>query len=482
MTLPPDNDINSRLLAAAMKRLDAITRSMAFDPIKPDSKPTPSQQQVLDDFGNIPTQIIVAGNQSGKSQTCSRITTWFAEENHPTWKRPAEWGNEPLLILVAGRTGKQIEESLLPKLRSYLTPGTYREVRVNNSTQRLELDNGNRIIFQSLENPSVARERLQSYVAHLAWIDEQPPTMAIYTELQLRVQARNGYLLASFTPLVESLEITRFVDGLTLPYGKKYMFNMLDNPVYQDPIRKAKILAEYDLLPEAIKNTRLYGAWSASDNAVYYYDPDTMMRELPSTYSTGWRHAVSVDPALKSALGLVLAGEDPNSGKWYCVRAQDISGIYNPIELVQYVEKVLAGYNIVKRIADPHEVWYIETARALGIHYHGVYNKNTRKGELIKGYQAALGSKFFLTPGSVGLGDDMVQCKWSDKAEGKIINSSSWHTLDAAQYLVDGLPKWDGPTIPQGDWHSQLYIANEQRKISQAKKMMKYQLRSRRFR
>jgi hypothetical protein len=288
--------------------------------------------------------------------------------------------------------------------------------------------------------------------------------MSIYTELQLRVQARNGYMLASFTPLVEDLEIQRFVDSLRAPYGRKYTFAMLDNPVYQDPVRREKILAEYESLPESVRKTRLFGEWSSSDNAVYYYNTDTMLRELPATYSTGWRHVAAIDPALKSAAGLVVAAEDPATGKWYCIRAENISGIYVPEDLVTTVEAKLHGYNIVKRISDPHEVWFIQTANRMKRSYLGVYKKNDRKGELIKNLQAVLGTRLFITPGTSELGDDLVQCKWSDKTEGKIVNSSSWHRLDALQYLVDNLPKYDSNIQPVASWDEYIYLANETRK------------------
>lgn len=417
-------------------------------------------------------------HNSGKSQTAARNFTWMATETHPTWVRPKEWGNERLLIVVAGRTGKQIENSLIPKLVSFLEPGTFKYVKAGNSTAAIDLDNGNRFVFQSLENPEQARQRLQSYVAHGAWLDEMPPKMSIFTELQSRVQARSGIFLSTFTPLVEDVEIQRYVDNLKEPYGKKYQFAMLDNPLYHDQVKRDKILTEYSLLPESVRNTRLFGAWSSSENAVYHYDIDRMFRTLPETYSTGWRHAVAVDPALQSALGLVLAAEDPITGSWYAVRAEEISGIPVPEDMVLAVEERLRGYNIVRRTADPHESWYINTARKKGYHYQ-IIKKDGRKGELIKGVQAALGTRFYLTPGCPDLGEDLVNCKWSDKAEERIVNSSKWHRLDALQYLIDNLPSYSGPGIQVESWDQYLYLANEKRKKIAAAKA---RIRQRKFR
>lgn len=453
----------ARLLAAALRHMASIERREAFDPNDSESRPTGAQQAVIYDFGKIPVQWIVAGNQSGKTQTCARIVTWVLERCHPNWTKPKEWGDEPLLIIVCGRTGKQIEESLLPRIISYLEPGSYKQVRVGNMTQRLEMTSGDRIVFQSLENPNIARERLQSYTAHLAWIDEMPPTDAIVAELLRAVQAKGGYLLASFTPLVENLDIRKRVDAAIPPYSRKYQFAMMDNPVYQDPEKRAKILSELAVLPESIRNTRLYGDWSASESAVYAYDPANMSPTVPSTYSRSWRHVEAIDPALKSAAGLGIFAEDPKTGKWYLVHSEEIRGIHDPEELLNTVERKTNVYNIVKRISDPHEVWYIQLAARRGMKYVGVYKKNSRKGELIKQLQLKLGTVLFIPPHNTEFVDQLVGCKWSDSDNERIISASSKHLLDMAQYFCDNIPKYEG-LAHQMNWQDKLYLDNERRK------------------
>lgn len=474
MNISAEHD--QRLLAAAMRRMEAITRASCFDPVHPESRPTEKQQEVINEFGRIPVQWIVAGNQSGKSQTCARLVAWFLTDSHPTWKHPADWGMEPRLVLVAARTGKQIEESLLPKIRSYLDPGTYKEIRIGNIIQRLEIisgpGEGNRIVFQSLENPHVARERLQSYVAHLAWIDEMPPTDEIIDEILRRLQARSGLLLGSLTPLVENLRIQRRIDASVPPHGRKYQFSMLDNPIYADPVKRNKIIEELSHLPEAVRNTRLYGNWSPSTYAVYSFDWNTAARPLPDNYQKSWRHVESVDPALKSALGLGVWAEEPQSGHWYLVHSEEITGIQEPEALVKAVAARVSQYNIVRRISDPHEVWYINTAARLGIKYIGVYNKNQRKGELIKQAQQLLGSRVFIPPHNSEFIDQMVGCKWSDKEQDRIINASSKHLMDQWHYFCDNIPRHE-PTLAMGDWQSQLYVANEKRKEIESRRSEK---------
>lgn len=454
--------MDESILAAAVARLKRLDLQECFDPAVPGSKPTLSQESVFRDFGTVKRQWIVAGNQSGKSATCARIVTWFMTDTHPHWKRPIHWGSEPLLTIVAGRTGKQIEDSLLPKLVSFLEEGTYKIVRIGNIAQRIEFTNGNRIIFQSLENPNIARERLQSYVAHLVWVDEMPANIGIINELILRVQSRNGSFLASFTPLMRNLDIQKLVEAESLPQGKKYTFAMLDNPLYSDPQRKAEIMESMATLPESVRNTRLYGAWSSSDSHVYYFEPSTMV-EVPPNYSPSWRHVEASDPALQSKFGFTLWAENPDTGIWYCVKSDYISGIYVPDAVVEEIKNRTQGYNIIRRIADPHESWYLHTASSKGLVYVTPYNKNSRKGELIKNLQTALGTTIKIAPWCSDLIDELVSCQWSDTTAGRIINSSSFHLLDSAQYFVDCKPRWDGIAFTK-PWHAELREGNAIRK------------------
>lgn len=466
MTKAPDKQ-----LLAALERLEKLQRQESFDPINPSSKPTAAQQEVIEDFGKIKVQVIRSGTQAGKSQTCSRLITWVLTETHPYWKRPAEWGSEPLLAIVAGRTGKQIEESLLPKIRSFLQPGTYKEVRIGNIIQRLELSNGNRIVFQSLENPSMARERIQSYVAHIAWIDELPPTVDVMDELLRRIQARNGHFLASFTPLVRNIKVQKFVDSLTAPLAKTYRFKMLDNPLYANSERQAEIMASMAHLPDHVRNSRLYGDWMSDDNAVYYFNHETMV-EQPQGYSPMWRHVESVDPASSSALGYTLWAEHPATGVWYCIKAEYIKGIFVPTEIVEAVRKLSQNVNIIRRVSDT-EPWYVHQAARMGISYSCVYKKVDRKLQMIKAFQEALGAKIKIAPHCENIIEEITGARWSDTREGKIASGSDMHLGDSAMYFVDCMPKREAPVAENTTWHQQLYDSHIKRKTAEMELMKK---------
>lgn len=463
---------NNKQLAAAMRRLERMKVAECFDPISLDSRPTAAQQAVLEGISVYKHRYVRASNQSGKTQIGAREVAWFFEENHPHWTRPADWGSEALVILVIGRVSKQVEEVLWRKIKSFLDLGQFQEVRQGGALQKVvSKKNGNTIIFGSHHSDNEAREKLQAYVAHYVWIDEMPGSVGLMEELHRRVQARNGYFLATFTPKVRNEELRRFVDSQTPPLAHCFRLRMFDNPLYAG--REAEILSSMTGLTEAYRNTILYGDWLTDDNTVYQFDSSTMVvPRMPENYSPSWRHIEAVDPALKSKFGFILLAEEPLSGNWYVVKADYIQGIYVPTEVVTHVEKQTKGYNVIRRISDPHEVWYIQTANSMRIQpaYMGVYDKSNRKSSLMKNLQESLGQKLFICSWCTDLIDEFQSMRWSeDSQHDKIVNGSSYHLIDALQYGIDNLPK-PNPVFAQISPDMQLLQAHEKRLMAQAEK------------
>lgn len=472
--------LSPEMLAFAAERYRRLQLVDCFDPNNFQSKPTEPQLTLFKEFGKIRKQYIVAGNQSGKSQSCSRLTAWVFADNHPYWSRPKEWGQEPVFILVCGRTGKQLEDSLIPRICAYLPESDYKVIRTGNIVQRLEHKNGNRIVFQSLENANVARERVQSYLAHLVWVDEMPSTSSLIDELQTRLYSKSGYFLASFTPLVHNPDIRKIVDNAKLPDAKVYRFKMFDNPLYHSEEKQREVLAAYSHLPEMVLNCRLYGNWMEPEQAVWSINRDFMV-QTPPDYHPSWRHVEASDPAVSSKFGLVLLAEDPRTGIWYCIRDDYIQGIAAPDDIVAEVIRRTSGVNIVRRICDPHETWYLGQANKAKLNYL-CPKKDGRKDELIKGLQTALSSgKLKLAPWCTKVLNELEGAHWSeaDTNRSKIVGGSKLHNSDCLQYFVDLMPSptKDTSSLP---WHEQLRRAdaaqkqtryeNAQLKVSRRKK------------
>lgn len=435
-------DINS-LFAEGLQRFANDQLAHVFNVERPDLEATPVQLSVLRDTETL-TNFVVGGNRSGKSQLGARVATWWLTETHPYMSRPIDWGTGPLTIMVIGRVGEQIESELFNnKIRPYLQEGTYKAVRIGNILQRIEHKNGNRMIFFSHHNINEAREKVQAFTTHFIWLDEMADSASFIAELQTRLLTTRGRMLATFTPLIRSDEVRQLVDNERPPVTRKTRLSMLDNPLISSNSERLKeVMDQYANYSESERNTRLYGDWYYGDTAVYEFDANKNVAH-PKEYSYNWKHIVSVDPAMSGKTGLTVWAEDPYSGKWYCVIAEYLENILTPVEMVEKIEARILPFNIIRRVSDPHEVWFINTAAQMKKHYVGVYKKNERKKELIKNFQSSLSNDSIkIAPECKLLIEEVISCQWSETVADKIVNATKYHLLDSAQYFIDNKPKW----------------------------------------
>jgi hypothetical protein len=407
-------------------------------------------------------------HNSGKSSTIAREYAWVLTDTHPYWKRPEAWGTEPYLMLIAGQDRRMMEmelwgKKLKPFLDSIDGEGVWREVRSGNALQYVEnRKKGYKIVFLSHSDSSESnRKHMQGYVAHFVWMDELSNNLSIIEELQRRVQAKNGWFSLSFTPKGKAESIRNWADNIKEPYGKVYRMGMLDNPIYATRMEELKARLEH--MPEGMRNTVLFGEWEVGDSTVYQFE--WSMVEAPENYNKGWRHVEANDPAMAGKSGFLLFAEDPTSGVWYAVREEYIEGHYSPDNLVDYVKQITAPYNIVRRVADGHEAWYIGMASKMGLTYQVPYKKNERKDELIKGLQHALtNGRMKIAPWCRSFIAELQSAQWAEgEGKARIVNRKNLHLQDAAQYFVDCAPKPESP-VDDRPWWEVLREGNAARK------------------
>lgn len=457
---------SDKKLAAAIARYNKLEKLESFDPSTPGSKPSHKQLEFMKDISKYKTRVIRAGNRAGKGATVAREIAWILTDSHPYWERPEGWNDMPLLILIAGQDRKMMEIELWDKkLALFLDLKDWRQVRVGGSLQYVEnRTNGDKIVFLSHADSSEKNRRhMQGYTAHYVWLDEMPGSANLMQEIRARA-ATNGMFVATFTPKFRSDEVRRVIDAIEPPNGKVYRFSMLDNPLFKN--REEEVMRELDGYSENYKNAILYGDWYVGDTAVYEWNPEFMVEAPGENYSYGWRHVVAVDPALKSKCGFTLWAEDPNTGVWYLVKDEYISGVFDSDELVQAVENKLQGYNIIRRVSDTM-AWFTGAAAKRRTPYMVPYDKNSRKGELIKGLQHALShGQIKIAPWCQTFVSEINSCQWSETSD-RIVNSSSYHTLDSAQYFVDCKPPYEISPVGQ-TWEETLRRGNYKRKKMEA--------------
>lgn len=470
--------LSSDLLATAALRLKSLEMQECFDANVPGSRPNSFQQVVIDEWGQIPTQCVAAGNQSGKSALGARIAAWFLAENKPGWKRPKQWGKAPAYGILVGRTMKQVEEELLRKIVAFFDPNELYIPRIGMSPQKVvHKKTGNTILLASHHNEAEAQQKLQSFVLNFAWIDEMPKSYRLFEELERRVQSKDGFFLSTFTPKVRNTDIRKLVDSYALPYAKKYKMPMFANPSLSEE-RKSKILKEMEVYPQAYRDCILNGDWQDDDFSVYHV-PDAAI-QAPVNYSGAWRHVECADPALQSKHGQVVFAEDPVSGHWYIVRGDYISGIVVPEDLVRVATDRVKDLNIVRRVCDSASTWFIGQASKMGFSYVTPYAKNNRRAEMMKNLQADLGVRIFIAPWCSDVITELSNMQWSEVAADKVVNSHSYHLHDAAIYGRDCLPKMDAAeVIPELHVRLRMQIEKDRKKV--AAKSMRIQAGRRGF-
>lgn len=419
---------------------------------------------------------IVTSN-SGKTQLGARILTWWFENNHPYMERPEKWGKGPLTLLMLGKVSTLTEVELFEKkIKPYLTPGCWKQPhRQGGTIQWVEhKTNGNRIVFISHHNPKAAREKAQGYAAHFIWTDEMS-TAELLSELMMRMITTDGHMFNSFTPLIINEKVRKMVDGAS-GLAKKYMLNMLDNPLIKnDPKAIQLVMDSMSHLSEAERNTRLNGDWYMGTRRVYEFNEDIQVRALPAHYDPySWRMVLTVDPAASGVAGTMTCVEDPHTGDWYMKRAEYVKDTLNTADLIEKCEAIRGHISPMRRIVDSANTWYTKDARSMGLHYTPVIKKKDRKADLIKGLQTGFDSrKFFVTPDCPLFIDEVTSCMYSETVENKIVGASNYHLLDCAQYFWEMKPHWEpaDPTINGPDaFYARIMSQHKQRKAIESSK------------
>ncbi len=449
-------------IAVALKRLERIKRYKCFDAYDLDSRAIDKQEEVLRDIVNTSCRYVVAANQTGKSQLGAREAAWLLEGKHPYLDIEATWGKRPLTMLIIGRTSGMVQSEIWErKIRPFLEPGSYKVTIIGSTVKAVtHIKTGNKISFLSHNNVNEARENAQGYVAQWVWLDEMPDSLALFGELITRTIATRGRFLATFTPLIRNWDIKNLIEQAQAPTAKRYQFKMLDNPVYKG--REKEILAQYASFPENERRARLYGDWFVGESGVYTFNPSDMAA-APERYSYSWRHMEIIDPAARGKAGFCILAEDPETGTWFLVHSEYINGD-SASKLLEYIRPMTLKYNIVRRVCDPHEVWFMKEAANQKRTYQGVYKKNERKKELIKAVQEVLNNgKLKIAPWNKDAIDELTTCQWSETTKDKIVGATRFHILDCLQYGVDSFPK-AMPHHTSKNWEQQLRESNRRRK------------------
>jgi hypothetical protein len=468
---------------ARQEKMESLIKCLAADNLQ--SRPTEGQDKIFRALTNKAKYIMtLGGNQSGKTTALIRQLVWVIEETHPYWERPntercnnklcantdlevlgdsttpiyrcracgniwKAWTKEESLnIILCGENRLNIMQNLWePRIKPLLTESEkWKPVKIGPFVGWIEhIENGNKVFFfphgQGVEQ---ARKTVQGFTIHSVFMDELAG-LKVIEELQRRVDARMGYFMAAFTMKTLDAEVARYMRK-SEEAGAVQIFKIskLDNPVYAGI--KDLVLAQLEGYSEADKNKILYGELGDGDDKVFSYsESDVVVDGLPADYTNAWRHAEIIDPAIQSKAGYMLLGEDPSTKLWYTVKAEYITGMQDPIDLLKEIQDRRGGYNIVKTVSD-NQAWFTGTAKKLaGIKCYTPPNKqrkDTGKLFIIKRAQIFLSeSRIRIQKKHEDFLDELDNYRWKEGSKDTIINSNKYHIIDCFMYFVDTLPK-----------------------------------------
>jgi len=489
------NSTDKKRLAYAKLRAESSDKLLScFVAGDLDSRPRGNARKIIMDTEHRGHWIIGA-NRSSKTSTGAREVAWWFLGTHPFKKRLPEWADQPLLIIVAGRTGQLITEELWAnKLKPLLPPGSFRNPQKEGAFIKSveHVSNGNRLLFLSHHDAKNAREKVQGFTAHVVWLDEMPDDESFLAELLLRVSATStkkiepgmtlsGYFYGTFTPLVENPAIQQLVDECQFPF-KKWILRLEDNPIYEGwTVEQLDDLIRSKCGDEVEFQARRHGAWYFSSERVFRgYDPYKNRAPLPFTYAPSLQHAVVVDPAASGKVGVTLWCKSPTHPAWWCVKALTMDGSAASLLVREIETSHLSGIRLPKgsRICDSSPSGFYKEAQVQGIDYSPITDKMAKKLESIENVNVAWHNGLLMMAegkATETLHTEMLQAKWKP-TEKEIVNSHKYHCADTVRYLWMKKPKDEEmPRIYESVYHEmkQSQLAEERKasiKIAEAMK------------
>lgn len=391
--------------------------------------------------------LLANGLVTHNTGVAARAISWWFQGIHPYVKPKAKWGDS-YNILIVGRTTEIIETEIWEKkIKPFLPPGCWKPKHKSGGGLAgvKHLSTGINIVFMSHHDAKNAREKVQGFTAPIVWVDEMPDDSSLITELMLRTSTEGGLFMATFTPLVENEQIRKIVDA-PAPGKRMYKFLPQDNPKLMEEFGGVEGWAAWlrpQCATEAEFRARMYGEWYyKSGRVIRAYDPAHHLIPTPKDYDRRvWNHMLVVDPSASGLTGVSLWAQFPDTEQWACVLAKKIEGDAAFI-LVQKIESMVAGCNIIKRLCDCNPAGFYIEARRQGVSYETMNDKVDRRNSTIEATNAKFANNaiYICSEGASDLADECMGAKWSETNPDKMINSTNYHLIDTLRYFVDRCP------------------------------------------
>lgn len=308
-------------------------------------KPYP-KQVLFHHAGGLPgivERLLMAGNQVGKTLSAAAETAIHATGQYPDW-----WGSgyryvHPIKAWVSGETSQSTRDN--PQRLLLGEPGEWgtgmipgrlivdikRAVHgVSDSVESVFVRHEptgqvSRLQFKTYDQE---RKRWQGETLDFVWFDEEPP-MDIYSEGKTRVQATNGFVFITFTPLLGMSDVVRrFL--LEKPKGSVVVSMTIHDALHYTAEQRENIVANY---PEHERSARSAGIPVLGSGAVFPID-EAQIKEVP----------IEIPPHWPRICGMDIGWDHPTAAVWIAWdRDTDTVHIYDAYRVKEKVPAIHAA-------------------------------------------------------------------------------------------------------------------------------------------
>lgn len=274
---------------------------------------------------------VVSGIQGGKT-TIGAIWLLREIQEARTAGKTGDW-------LIAAPTAKIIQQSTLPKFRSFFPSdwGVWREAR-----QCFELAWGGTIYVRSTDNP----DHLEGMTLLGAWLDEAGQMKErVWINIQGRLSIHMGRCIMTTTPYNMGWFYREIVKKAGLGTGVELIsWGSADNPAFSSiELERAKLS-----LTTAEFQRRYLGAFVRLEGLVYpNYEPDEAIVE-PFEIPSNWSRFAGMDFGFSMPTVVLCVAEDPLEHIFYIYKE------YHKTEnMLKSVADFISSENLKYVLADP---------------------------------------------------------------------------------------------------------------------------------
>lgn len=452
-----------------------------FIPWEPDARPFPAQQAFLQDTSL--TKLARCGNRAAKTFTTNHSLSLKLRRIHPYNSR---WNEDyrkskPKIFWMAGPNfdfltevcWKQYLVKMIP--RWYYTDDNLNEMitiekdKEKEYYTKIRFRNGDVLEFKTYKQAYLAI--MGRAIDHLT-VDEMPPNLSQLVELITRCCDKDGEVELGFTPLVENEDIRNWVDNhSTLAI---HQWSVMDNPVYgNNPDKLARLLAEWEHLPEPERKARRDGDWyyemDGTEQVFQNVTPE-IVEDFPVPY--WWRQVRVADPAARRT-GFAILAEDPNDGVWYCIEAREFEwkgALAKADQIEEQMDRLaIPGTKYLYSIYDNREAWF-------GSHTSGKWRPCILKNKelQIMALREMMQDKklrFFKNKAALAVKQIYT---YRRREDGNIIKKKD-HVVDCLQYFSREVPapltkEQQKRMLSREDWQAELYQAYKEEQKKNEKK------------